>query len=1116
MRIGRPSGLLAAVVAGVLVLFCVPGTAVAVEAADSPYVQRESFVETLLATRARLVQHPLGQAGDSTEAAAQHDAKRRASQPKADPAQVAAIWDQLAADFPVVTGWIRGDHGKGPEWLGAFVESGMVEALVRKPVQDLGDLGQVARQQMEDLKSRQVPTDDARWLHFYVQACHFRSCSPALRRIRVVELRELLIQQCEESLTRQAPSASWEGLTAAIRRVADSLPPGRELRFTDWTASIEILEEVLPAGLAEGDALLAELGQRQQGWLKALAAVSEGATDALDQLPGVALDVRDFSGALLRAMPGMGGFLARPAHGDLETDWERQFVMLQRDLGNRKHFDRVQSQCYRPEALIHESDRDPADVVLRRTQSLWEKLDASRAFPGLAKTARELATLEAAVASVALDQTEARYALFAGLCRIRRQVAFSNPLLDFDQLLFIKRHLAISQCYDYFYGDHCCDQYYGITQRPGGGLFVLDDAFGPEPAVRNVLENTQVTNGRMEGQSLAGGSFLSPDLSYDGRTVAFAYVECTGKTEHDHHTEHERGHWDTGRAYHLFTVDVDGSNLRMLTDGAFNDFDPCFLPNGRLAFITERRGGYLRCGRICPTYTLFDMALDGSDIQCLSYHETNEWHPSVTHDGMIVWTRWDYIDRHGTTAHQPWLTTPDGCNPRPVHGNYSFRRQRADMELDVRAIPGSHRFVATGAPHHGQAFGSLVIVDPQVQDDDAMGPVRRLTPRTPFPENESAAKIAAYGQAWPLSEDFFLCVYSPEDVPALQPAPPHGIYLLDSFGNQELVYADPDIGAHNPMPLRARPQPPVLTEQSQRLAATESAEATVGLVNVYDTAVSWPEATRVTALRVYQVMPLSVASAAIQHATGLQIPQGNDSVNIARSVLGTVPVEEDGSAYFMAPARKELFFQALDEDGLAVTSMRSGTHFQPGERRVCAGCHEPTQRATPTGSGSPPLAFLRAPSRITPGPDGTHPFSYPRLVQPVLERHCVECHTENADQAPRLDAEIVRHRGRGGMEPSTDFYASYVSLAPQYGFYNYGGKDFGDPKWYRTTPGSFGARASRLYKMLAEGHHDVTLPPEDLERIVLWLDSCSLFYGVYEPEGGREQLAGRIVHPTLE
>jgi hypothetical protein len=247
----------------------------------------------------------------------------------------------------------------------------------------------------------------------------------------------------------------------------------------------------------------------------------------------------------------------------------------------------------------------------------------------------------------------------------------------------------------------------------------------------------------------------------------------------------------------------------------------------------------------------------------------------------------------------------------------------------------------------------------------------------------------------------------------------------------------------------------------------------------------------------------------------MQIPQGSDSINLARVVLGTVPVEEDGSAYFIVPAQRELYFQALDEDGLAVISMRSGTHFQPGEKAACQGCHEPTQHVPGPVNRKTPIAMSRPPSRLTPDVDGTNPFSYPRLVQPVLERNCVACHKKNADKAPRLDAEPTRAAKSGYMNPKTFYYASYNSLAPEYAFYNYGG-GWGDPSFYRTTPGKFGARASKLYQMLKKGHHDVKLSPEDMHRITVWLDSCSLFYGVYEKEGGEAQLRGEIAYPTLQ
>ena len=170
------------------------------------------------------------------------------------------------------------------------------------------------------------------------------------------------------------------------------------------------------------------------------------------------------------------------------------------------------------------------------------------------------------------------------------------------------------------------------------------------------------------------------------------------------------------------------------------------------------------------------------------------------------------------------------------------------------------------------------------------------------------------------------------------------------------------------------------------------------------------------------------------------------------------------------------------------------------------------------------MAMKRKPSRLKPDVDGTNPFSYPRLVQPVLDRNCVGCHEENKDEAPRLDSELVKDPGGGWMNKPTTYFASYLSLTPKYSTWRYTDVniDGGDlriasaSKDVTSTPGKIGARVSKLYKMLKDGHHDVKLSEEDMRRIIVWLDSYSPFYGVYEPEGGLAQLRGGIAYPTLK
>jgi len=779
------------------------------------------------------------------------------------------------------------------------------------------------------------------------------------------------------------------------------------------------------------------------------------------------------------------------------TELEMQYETIRHDIQNRRRIAQYADQVFHPQALILDSDRDALDVVLRRTTALLDDIKAMPEAPNLRAVEAELKKLRSTCRSVSITDVERRFDLFKTACQLRRKIAFANPFLDFDKILFIKRHRATF--------NHMCDQYYGINVLPGGGIYVLSDPFSENPQVRDVLADSVVQRGRLKGQTLEEGSVLSPDLSYDGKTILFAYVECKGDRAHRHHTNPSRGHWHAQRCYHLFKVNTDGTGLEQLTDGTWNDFDPCWLPNGRVAFITERRGGYLRCGRVCPTYTLFDMLADGSDIRCLSPHETNEWQPSVTHDGRIIYTRWDYVDRHGCTAHLPWVTTADGRDARAVHGNFAPREVRADMELDVRAIPDSHKFVATGAPHHGQSFGSLVTFDTHIEDDDAMGPVKRLTPEIGFPETQGGAQV--YGTPWPLSEKYHLCVYDATMRSGVgrqgqgHVRGDYGIYLVDAFGNRELIYRDPEIACQSPIPLQARTKPPVMPDESIRVPQDQPAEATLALINVYDSLRSWPEEMKIKSLRVYQIIPMSVPSGAPPHETSLREPTAGDSVVLARYVLGTVPVADDGSAHFTVPARRELFFQALDEKGLAVQSMRSATYLQPGERLVCQGCHEPRHRA-PQAPKQIPLAMRRKPSTLKPDVDGTNPFSYPRLVQPVLDKHCASCHAENPDTAPRLDRELV-------VKGRQKWYASYHSLAKEYGFWSYGER-------HRTIPGKFGARVSKLYELLQEGHYDVELSEEEMHRLTVWLDSCSIFYGVYEEEGGIAQLEGKVVYPTLE
>ncbi|MBL7222606.1 MAG: NPCBM/NEW2 domain-containing protein, partial [Candidatus Brocadiae bacterium] len=769
-----------------------------------------------------------------------------------------------------------------------------------------------------------------------------------------------------------------------------------------------------------------------------------------------------------------------------------EYEVVQRQFGNfrgRSRDPRYQAQAYHAASLINEKDRDAVDALLRRMGVLLARLRTMEGVRDLAPEQAALAALQAENAKGNPADHEGRQALYGRAKTLQRRIALANPLLNFDRIFFIKKH-----CYPPSEGEgnHMCDQYFGFMALPGGGLFVLENPFSDRPVARDLLADAVCENGRLQGKKLEPGGFLSPELSYDGKTLLFAWTEG----------ERTKYRWTERSTYHLFQVNADGAHLRQLTDGPVNDFDPCWMPNGRILFISERRGGFGRChGRPVPTFTLHTMNPDGGDIVCISAHETNEWHPSIDHDGMIIYTRWDYVDRGFNQAHHPWITTPDGRDARAIQGNFAVNQgHRPHMEMDVRAIPGSHKYVATAAGHHGQAYGSIVIVDPKQPDDDAMQPVKRFTPEIRFPESEGGRHV--YGTAWPLSEEFHLCVYDAQANARRGIRNRFGIHLVDAFGNKVLLYRDPKISCLSPIPLRPRGVPPVLphvtlvgrpgqpTPPKDQLPRTSR----VGVVNVYEGLLPWPEGTRIASLRIVQVLPKTTP-----HADNPRVGYGRQKN--ARKVLGTVPVEADGSAWFELPVDVPVYFQALDQQGLAVQSMRSDTYVHPGETLLCQGCHD--SRTATTLSERQPLAMSRVPSQVKPDVDGSNPFSYPRLVQPVLDRNCVPCHIKNKDKrAPDLAA------GDPRKNPNR-WHVSYHSLKG-HAFY-FDNAVFTVP---RTIPGKFGARASKLYQMLAKGHHDLTLSPEDLHRITLWLDCNSDFFGAYK--NTEAQARGEIVQPALE
>jgi hypothetical protein len=582
--------------------------------------------------------------------------------------------------------------------------------------------------------------------------------------------------------------------------------------------------------------------------------------------------------------------------------------------------------------------------------------------------------------------------------------------------------------------------------------------------------------------------------------------------------------------YHIYELSLASGTVRQLTQGDSDNFSPVYLPDGDVLFVSTQRGGYHRCGRgPCFLYTTARMGADGGNPRSLSFHETNEWDPCLLNDGRVIYTRWDYVDRNAVFYQQLWTARPDGSNVRIYYGNNTWNPAGI---WEARSIPGSSRVMATAAAHHAMSAGSIVLLD-TAKGVDGKDPLTRLTPDVRFPESESILAAGpggiaydfdtpvsghwdspmkeawmektppeeekrwpghCYKSPWPLSEKFFIVSYSFDRLVG-EPGPniPNmfGVYFADVFGNKELVYRDPNISSVWARPIASRNLPPELAMQS---ADTGKKRGTFFLSDVMESWPYLPTNSPITHLRIVQVLLKTTPNA--------NSPKlGAANASPGKQVLGTVPVEDDGSAYFEAPACTPMLFQALDAKGRAVQTMRSLVYLQPDEKESCIGCHEHRMKQkTPRLQAK---AIQRAPSKITPGPEGSLPFSYPLLVQPILNRHCVSCHTGEKPGRPVLTG-----------DPENVFSKSYNALVNRVAFSAWGNphNNF-EPL---TEPGRFGAINSPLAKMLEAGHKKVQLTPEAWASLYTWMDVNALFYGTFDVTEQKKQQAGERIEPPKE
>ncbi len=744
--------------------------------------------------------------------------------------------------------------------------------------------------------------------------------------------------------------------------------------------------------------------------------------------------------------PPVRNLSAREARQRLEHDWLHQ-------CGGQPTPDRIRQE-------------------IQWARQLAARIRAEHPAVDLAGELQQLAALEVQAAGATKNDA----ALYFRVREVKRAVMFKNPAVDFQSVLFVDMPFPAGSEWQ-----HETRHRLGYMAVPGGRLLVLE-GLSPAGTLRQLMP-----------QEPLAGSFWRPDLSFDARKVLFCFKP---------HNE---------KSFHLYEIGIDGRGLRQLTDGIYDDLDPIYLPDGHILFCTTRAHTYVRCMPPTNAFVLARCDADGKNIYLVSQNNEPDYLPSLLHDGRVIYTRWEYADKPLWRAQKLWTMNPDGTQVLMYWGNQSVW---PDVMKDARAIPGSPRVMFTGSAHHNWFAGSVGIVDPRQGLNFPQG-ITKVTADVPWPEcgngpadpiecpqYHASGQYAGYYSPYPLGEKDFLV--------SAQRGDKFVLYLMDVYGNRELIY-EGQYNIFHAMPVRPRPRPPIIADRVAWPARHERLDPKPGIIYSGDVYQNAPPELRGKArfLRVWHIDPKTYTYWYKRPyiSTG-PVVSAVQSEGVKR-LLGTVPIEPDGSVAFYAPPGKALHFQLLDENQRALQTMRSFVGVMPGERRGCLGCHASHSRAPASGTSC--LALGKEPRTITPPPWPDVTVSFPRYVQPVLDKYCVRCHAGSGPGQAPPDLTF-----RPGDEVFTEPYLTLIGR-PTWGAPYRAPKDpppgFGiadmlmveayhtvDPAAYQTPrPMTKLSYASRLVELCASGkHYGVRVDPISLLRVIAWVDAMCPYRGEEE------------------
>lgn len=535
------------------------------------------------------------------------------------------------------------------------------------------------------------------------------------------------------------------------------------------------------------------------------------------------------------------------------------------------------------------------------------------------------------------------------------------------------------------------------------------------------------------------GTVRDPVVHYNGRRILFSWRKAGMDM------------------FHLYEINADGTGLTQLTKGKYDDFEPCYLPDGGIVFISSRCKRWVNCW-LTQVATIHRADREGKkgafgplkNIREISANIEQDNTPWVLPDGRLLYQRWEYVDRSQVHYHHLWTMNPDGTGQMVYFGNL----HGSGLFIDAKPIPGTDEVLLLNSPGHGRRehAGFVAIVT------DKFGPDHK-------PAMRNITRHANFRDPYPLTKNAFLVARGQE------------LLLMDAKGKTQLL--------HTATPTMNEPRPLIPRKRETIIPSRVDLTKTTGMLIVNDVYFG-RNMKGVKRGEIKKLLVLETLAKPINYTGGMDPLSYGGTFTLER-IVGTVPVEEDGSAAMELPANRALFFVALDKNNNSVKRMQSFLTVMPGEHVSCVGCHE-ERGQTPVGLK--PITKLQAlqkpPHKPTPLANIPDVFDFPRDIQPILDKHCVRCHGYD-----KRKGGIILTGDRGPM-----FSHSYATLT----IYHQVADGRNRPK-SNYPPRALGTSASKLMKKIDGSHHKVKLSAHEQDMIRYWIESAAAYPGTYASLG---------------